>query len=277
MSARLTLVVYFLLILALVVGGYSLFLWFIVNVMKGGATLGLATVALVAGVSSFFNPCSFPLVPAFLAQFYSEDKSQTRPLTAGFTAALGVTTFNLLLGALLGIAGAAIGNTFALASATPSTPVLLLRGVVGVLLLLLGISHFTGRGLDFHALEGKVAQAFTGNGGGSGKRLFTYGFGYTLLGIGCGGPILTGLVVFALASGGFLSALSAFTIYAGVMAVLMLIVAVLVSLSKESLLDQLRASTGTVKKASGVILAVVGLFLVLSTVFVQSFTKIFFP
>lgn len=277
MNARITLTLYFLLILALVVGGYGLFLWFIVNVMKGGATLGLATVALVAGVSSFFNPCSFPLVPAFLAQFYSGDKSQTRPLTAGFTAALGVTTFNILLGGLLGIAGAAIGNTFALASATPSTPVLLLRGVVGILLLFLGISHMTGRGLDFHALEAKVAQLFVGDGETAGKKMFTYGFGYTLLGIGCGGPILAGLVVFALASGGFFSVLSAFTIYAAVMAVLMIIVASLVALSKDTLLSQLSASTATIKKVSGVILATVGLFLILSSVFVQEFTSLLFP
>lgn len=278
MNSKIVLIIYFLLILALIGGGYSLFLWFIINVMQGGAAFGLLFVAVVAGVASFFNPCSFPLVPAFFANSFSEDKKdRANALTAGFTAALGVTTFNILFGVLLGLAGVAVGKTFGLAGAEPSSAVLWLRGIAGVFILLLGVNHFTGRGLDFHKVQGKISEIFAGSVGQSKSGLFTYGFGYTLLGIGCGGPILTGLIVYAIVSGGFLSALSAFTIYAAVMAILMVIVASLVALSQESILTTLKSSTATIKKVSGVILTLVGIFLILSTIFVREFTSILFP
>ena len=61
-----TLILLFTLILALVVGGYGLFIWFVINVMQGGAAFGLLFVAVIAGVASFFNPCAFPLLPVLM-------------------------------------------------------------------------------------------------------------------------------------------------------------------------------------------------------------------
>jgi len=187
-------------ILALIAGGYGLFIWFVINIMKGTAAYGLLFVATIAGIASFFNPCAFPLLPAYLAQYYTtkestEEKSTRRIFLSGFASALGVVTFILLLGIVIGILGAGFGKSLGLVGENPSISVRWLRGIVGVLLLYLGFSHATGKGNPFEKLATiwhpkplpKEKLAF--------RKLFSYGFGYTLLGIGCGGPIMAGLFV----------------------------------------------------------------------------------
>ena len=295
----------FLVILALVAGGYGLFIWFIINIMKGGAAFGLLFVAVVAGVASFFNPCSFPVLPAYLAQYYTTEESDRRGvnskkkiLLSGLVAALGVTVFNLLLGSLIGILGVGFGKSLGLAGGEPSSFVRWLRGILGGLLLVLGFSHATGRGVNFDFLQrffsarGPLRQRsevseISSQGGGPKPhtnqpqtpfgKIFSYGFGYTLLGIGCGGPILAGLSVYALSLGGFSQALLAFAVYSLVMAVLMILVSTLVAFSKETLLKDLGKSVVAIKKFSGVLLLIVGLFLIASSIFVTAFTKILFP
>ena len=273
----------FLVILALVVGGYGLFIWFIINIMKGDAAFGLLFVAAVAGVASFFNPCSFPILPAYLAQYYTTKESREgasskrKILLSGLVAALGVTTFNLLLGSMIGILGVGFGRSLGLTGEDPSSFVRWLRGILGGLLLVLGFSHATGRGINFDFLERFFQKLRVNKPQSSFAKIFSYGFGYTLLGIGCGGPILAGLSVFALTQGGFLQALLAFAVYSLVMAVLMIIVSTLVALSKETLLKDLGKSVGAIKKFSGILLILVGSFLILSSIFVTAFTKILFP
>ena len=272
----------FFIIFVLVAGGYSLFIWFVVNIMKGTAAYGLLFVATVAGVASFFNPCAFPLLPAYLAQYYTAkenegEKSTRHIFIGGLAAALGVITFILLLGIVIGVLGAGFGKSLGLVGDNPSISVRWLRGIVGVLLLYLGFSHATGKGNPFEKLATiwhpkplpKEKQAF--------RKLFSYGFGYTLLGIGCGGPIMAGLFVFALSQGGFAAALIAFAVYASVMAILMIIISVLIAYSKDTLLQGLRGSTATIQRVSGVLLLIVGAFLILSSIYVTAFTNILFP
>mgnify|MGYP000176870101 FL=1 len=289
----LKLIFIFLVILALVAGGYGLFIWFIINIMKGGAAFGLIFVAIVAGVASFFNPCSFPVLPAYLAQYYTTDESgksannKKKILLSGLVAALGVTVFNLLLGSLIGLLGVGFGKSLGLAGGEPSSFVRWLRGILGGLLLILGFSHATGRGINFDFLQ----RFFSARGGSAlgGQtprannpqspfgKIFSYGFGYTLLGIGCGGPILAGLSVYALALGGFSQALLAFVVYSLVMALLMILVSTLIAFSKETLLKDLGESTVVIKKFSGYLLLLVGLFLIASSIFVTAFTQLLFP
>ncbi len=273
----------FLIILVLVVGGYGLFIWFILNVMRGEAAFGLLFFAVVAGVASFFNPCSFTVLPAYLAQYYTAEEpreevnNRSRILLSGLVAALGVTTFNILLGSLIGILGAGFGQSLQLAGEEPSSFVRWLRGIIGGLLLILGFSHATGKGISFYSLELFFQRIGLDKPQNPFAKMFSYGFGYTLLGIGCGGPILAGLSVFALSQGGFAQALLAFLVYSLVMALLMVLVSTLVAFSKESLLKDLSQSVLVIKRFSGILLLLVGLFLIISSIFTTVFTKLFFP
>ncbi|MBI3023823.1 MAG: hypothetical protein HYY68_08920 [Thaumarchaeota archaeon] len=109
------------------------------------------------------------------------------------------------------------------------------------------------------------------------KGLYLYGFGYNAAGIGCAGPIMAGLIVFALSSGGFVNAFLAFLVYSASMASLMLGVSLLVSKSKTLLIGDLKYSTPKIKKATSMVLIVVGAFLIYATINLQFFVRTLFP
>lgn len=277
--------IYIALVIGLTAGGYALFIYLIVNAFPNAASFGIVFVSVVAGIASFFNPCAFPILPAYLAQYYvtaptkSEGEEKRNRLGSiifyGLIAAIGVIIFNILLGAVIGVLGTGFAKSLGLSGPEPNVYIRWFRGIVGVFLILLGYSHATGRGINFSRLGHWIPRYEQTK---SPTRNFLYyGFFYSFIGIGCGGPILASLSLFAIASGGFQSALSAFVIYSLVMAILMVIVSLLVGLSREGLLKAVGHSILTIKKVSGVLLVLVGIFLIFSTVFVQTFTKFMSP
>lgn len=276
----------FLIYIALVVGltasGYTLFIYLLVNAFPNAASFGIVFISVVAGTASFFNPCAFPILPGYLAQYYISTSQQVKKrgrlgtiLLYGFVAAIGVIIFNIFLGAVVGGLGAGFANSLGLSGPNPNIYIRWFRGIVGVFLILLGYSHATGRGINFARLGHWIPRYEQSKS--PTRNFFYYGFFYPLIGISCGGPILAGLSLFAFASGGFSSAFSAFLIYSAVMAILMIVVSLLVGLSREGLLKAVGNSVLTIKKTSGVILLLVGAFLIFSAVFVQTFTTLLFP
>ena len=265
-------------ILAVFVGlGYLTFIYFVTNVAGNFTTYNLLLVAVIAGIANFFNPCSFPFIPAFLTKYYTLKEASTKSgsiFLYGIAGALGLITFNILLGLAIALIGAGFGKSLALAGPDPSTIVRWVRGIVGIILIYVGISHATGKGLNLSFLTPRITLQKVKNPFAS---MYWYGFLYVLIGIGCGGPILAGLSVFAFSVGGFASALTAFIVFSLVMALLMILVALLVGYSKGTLIDKMKANISVVKKVSGIIVLIVGIFLILSSIFVQSFTAVLFP
>lgn len=273
---------YITLVVGLTAGGYALFIYLIVSAFPNAASLGIIFVSIVAGIASFFNPCAFPILPGYLAQYYistpQQEKRRSRLgtiLLYGFVTAVGVIVFNIFLGAVVGGLGAGFANSLALSGPDPNIYIRWFRGIIGAFLILLGYGHATGRGVNFSRLGHWIPRYQQSKN--PTRNFFYYGFFYPLIGISCGGPILAGLSLFAFASGGFSSAFSAFLIYSAVMAILMIVVSLLVGLSREGLLKAVGNSVLTIKKTSGVILLLVGAFLIFSAVFVQTFTKLLFP
>jgi len=270
------------LLVAVTLGGYGLFLTTVVKLMRQELVLGIVIVATIAGVASFFNPCAFPLLPAFLAQYYvhTEKEKKGETLQHGILAAGGVISFNIILGLLIGLLGLGFGKSLGLAGDSPNLWVVIIRGAIGFLLIILGFSHATGRGLQFDFLF-PLTQRITGSKNldqerGS-KKFYWYGFFYPLIGIGCGGPILAALSVYAISLGGTMQIFSAFFVYSLVMGALMVFVSLLVAYSKVQFLDSLKGAIVPIKKISGIVLMVVGVFLGLSSIFVKTFVGILFP
>lgn len=271
-----------ILLIAIVAAGYSTFIYFMKTVVPSFSSYGLFIVAVVAGISMFFNPCSFTLLPTFLTFFATkselrEEKKLGTFLLYGLSASLGIVTFSLILGGAIGLLGAGFGRSFALGGDAPNVYVRLFRGIVGGLLAFFGILHF--KGVSFRTGPfNKISQALMS----PSKRgpllgMYLYGFGYNALGIGCGGPIMAALLVFAVSVGGFRSALIAFILFSLTMVVLMLLISILVGLSRDTLVTKLKSSSGTIKKFTGIILFAVGFFLLLSAVFTRTFVGILFP
>lgn len=258
----------------LTLGGYGLFWWFVGS--GGQIAAPLFLVAVVAGTAAFFNPCTFPLLPLFLTRTGNEHAGRSMILQRGFAAAIGLVFFNLLLGLFIAVLGAAFGASLAVTSDQPNSYVRFLRGAVGFLLIILGFTHMTGRGpiaktfARFHQNPSASIQEGFWN-------YLGYGFVYTLLGIGCGGPILTGLSLFAITRGGFFEALSAFAVYTLTMAILMLTVVALLTVSSEMLSPRIRRSAVAIQRFSGGIFVLVGLFLLFSVFFIEQYRQIFFP
>jgi cytochrome c biogenesis protein CcdA len=93
------------------------------------------------------------------------------------------------------------------------------------------------------------------------RGLFLYGLGYGLASTGCTLPIYVGLVVFPLSSGAFGRAFLAFVSFAAAMDGLMMLLTVCIGLSKRTLIQHLITSTALIRKVSGVVLILIGLYI----------------
>ena len=272
----------FVILMAIIAAGYYAFIYFMTSVVPSFSSYGLILVAIIAGIAMFFNPCSFTLLPTFLTFFATKDELKDENklgtfLLYGLFASLGIVTFSVILGSLIGILGVGFGKSFALAGDNPNLSVRIFRGAIGGLIAIFGIMQF--RGVSFNTgFLNKLSQGIMSpTNKGPLFGMYMYGFGYNALGIGCGGPIMAGLFIFALSIGGFSSALFAFIIFALTMVVLMLLISILVGLSKDTLINKMKTSSGKIKKFTGIIMLLVGLFLLLSAIFTKTFVGILFP
>ncbi|VAW39895.1 hypothetical protein MNBD_CHLOROFLEXI01-136 [hydrothermal vent metagenome] len=275
----------------LVLGGIILIGYSGFRAFASGAvgTTNLYLLAIIAGVASFFSPCAFPLLPSYLSFYYTagaEEVAQSektldigRGLKLGLASALGVMSFALVLGVIIALLGAGAGKSLSISGAEPNQFVRTFRGVVGVALLGLGIFQLTGRTLkpkfaDTFAYQTRPQQ----NGRrGAATTLYLYGLGYNAAGMGCTGPILAGLMLVALTSGGFTSALTAFAIFALTMGLLMLAISILVAASRQNLINNLKAATPKIKWVSSILLIIVGLFNIYTSLNLAQFVQALFP
>lgn len=214
------------------------------------APLSLAALGFLAGIGAFFAPCAFALFPAYVSYYLataSEGSGIGRALGLGLACATGSATFFALVGTIVTLAGGAISGYLI------ATKPFVALAVVGLgiaqvadvrmpsLVLPLGLG--TGRGLPVAA------------------TLFLYGFGYALASTGCTMPLYVSITVLPLTSGYPGAALLTFLAFAAAMAILMLGTTLLVGLAQQNLIWTLQSSAIWVKRASGVVLILAGLYL----------------
>lgn len=269
---------------AVVAGGYLAFRRFVQT--PDWSTYNLYALAVVAGVASFFSPCAFPLLPGYLSFYYlaGSDESGQRPgagraLRLGLAAALGVVTFNLILGIAIALLGAGVATVLCVSCPQPNVVVRLFRAGLGGVLLTLGVAQLMGWNLKPALADALAFVTRPRDGGtrGPAATLYLYGLGYNAAGMGCTGPILAGLVVVALTSGGFASALSAFGIFSLTMGGLMLLVSGLAATSQTTLITHLKASASKIKQASSILLMLVGVFHIYAAINIGLFVRLLFP
>jgi hypothetical protein len=70
-----------LLLLAVIGLGYAGFRYFSAEVMPRSNAYNLLTLAVIAGVASFFSPCAFPLLPSYLFSVESNWMKFLHPTT----------------------------------------------------------------------------------------------------------------------------------------------------------------------------------------------------
>lgn len=271
----------------LVAAGYGVFLLFATEVMASPAAWGLPLFAVVAAVATFFSPCSFPLLPGYVAHVVDRgnapdggrtaDQAGSGPPRAALASGAGVLAFTLLLGAAVVAAGAGAGKALSISSADPSPTTLAVRAGIGVLLVGLGVLPLLDVTLHTGLLSWLSRPVGIDEERSVGRDLFAYGFGYNAAALGCAGPILAGLVVFAVAVGGAPGALAAFVLYSAAMAGLMVAVTRLVQRRGEAALDRLASASPRIKRVGGAVQVAVGAFVLATVLWPAWFVGTFFP
>jgi cytochrome c-type biogenesis protein len=242
-------------------------------------TVSVFALAAIAGVTTFFSPCAFPMFPGYMSLFLGLNTRQTdlpppgggaykgaarRAVFAGSITALGMIVVFLIIGIALIFAASIVGGYI---------PDLLI--IVGVVLVALGALLLTNlqywrivtplQELWYRIGGKRPAEALANPTDPSGKgfylKLFSYGMGYAAAAAGCVAPVIFSAIVAGLALslvGGIINIL----IFSLTAAVLMIIVTVLLAMAGQKYVNQLKAFTPVIKKISAVVLIVVGVYLV---------------
>lgn len=201
-----------------------------------------------------------------------------RSLYLGLLGALGIMTVNGAVGLVIASLGAA----------APFNPdpredpwfILAPRLLGGGFVTYLGALYLLNRSLSLGPLErlgGKVAVEDVSRAHPA-RDTFLYGLLYNVIGIGCTGALLLGLMLYALSVGSFWTAVGGFAVFSGTMGLLMVAATALVGLSRPYLVHRLRVSIPIIRRASGALMLMVGS---LTVAFVLQgnvwFTRVFFP
>jgi cytochrome c-type biogenesis protein len=207
--------------------------------------------SFLAGMVSFFAPCAFALFPGYIA-FYlgTEGERGEHPAKLGIVASSGVISFFLLLSAVLITVGAGI------------VPYLrYLAPTIGLILIVLGLLLFSGYSFKAGWVQGALDRVRSEERR-SKRNIYLFGFGYGAVSLGCTLPLLFALIIIPLTAGKVFPVFASLLVYAIAMSLLMVLVTYLVSWSENELIRKMVRSTGTVKKLSGLVLVLIGAFLV---------------
>jgi cytochrome c-type biogenesis protein len=214
----------------------------------------LLAFASAAGFASFFAPCAFPLLPGYVSYYMGmvEVSGKTKPsLYLGAAGGLGIVVFFSIIGGSLMLLG------------TPLTPYLTkFKPLIAVAMLLLGIALVKNYTLDMPLLEKlKLGIAHRSRRERNPcKGIFLFGLSYAAASMGCTLPIFGALLLYTLGLGGGTGVMM-FLSYSFSMGVAMLLATLLISRTKGPLIKKLSTSTAMIKKGSGAVLALVGLYL----------------
>jgi len=204
--------------------------------VSSAAFLGTVAFAASAGLTTFFAPCAFPLLPGYVG-FYLQQDSRPPALVSGLTAAAGAI---LSLG---GIAALVFAVGQRLTSVLP-----LFEPVIGGLLVLFGLLVLSGRASPTVPLP-KRPESRLGFG--------VFGAVYALAAAGCVVPLFLGVVAQASSLSPMRGA-AVLGAYAATVAVPLLGVTLLSDAGVDAW-RSLGGYSGRLKQAAGVILVVAGL------------------
>ena len=246
--------------------------------------------AVGAGVMVFFSPCSFPMLPGYMS-FYLANKKQRKgkfdetaareTLPDGLSAAAGLMSVLLLIGILLIPFAEVISQSGILGS---------LEVLIGLLLAGLGIVMVMeydsekivrpfrnllsqiGSSTPMKAAKNGIEKgintitgkefSFSDSSDGTRVGLFWYGVAYGSAAAGCVAPVVIGLLVTSIGKG-IITGLLVFLIFSITAGALMVAFTMMVAASESTIVDRMKASTRQIEMAGGVIMIVVGIYLIL--------------
>ena len=200
--------------------------------------------ALTTGVFTIFSPCGYALLPGYVSYDLGSSISRARALYGGLSCTLGLVTVFSAVGLLAS----------ALGSLVPSL-IPLLDLVAAVLLIALGLATLLELRLPYITVPVKPSKR-RGLAG-----FYLFGVVYGLAGVGCSAPLFLSVLLYA-AGRGVLNGLLTFVAYAVGMGVPLVVTSVLVAEAKEYAISRMASLTPGLRKLSGAVLVLVGLYLI---------------
>ena len=242
--------------------------------------------AVGAGVMVFFSPCSFPMLPGYMSFYLANKKQRTgkfdeaaarETLPDGLAAAAGLAGVLLLIGILLipfvSIIGGYLGHLELLIGLVLTglgvvmvmeydsekivRPFRNLMSTIGSSPPVIAIKRGIEKGI--RATTGNDFS-FSDNSEGTRVGLFWYGVAYGSAAAGCVAPVVIGLLTASI-SQGIITGLLVFLIFAMTAGILMVAFTMMVAASETTIVDRMKASTRQIEMAGGIIMIVIGIYL----------------
>lgn len=210
-------------------------------------TVGLATFAFSAGAATFFAPCSYPLLPGYVAYFVGVGDAGTDAVWSRVWRAVAVSGY-VLLG--FAVVYAALAGIVAALGTRVLADAVLVEPVVGLVLILLGVAMALG----IHRSVGHVRLPERQR---SRRGFVLFGIVYAVAAAGCTAPLLLGVAGASL-QGGPATTVLGLGSYAVGMASLMITVTVLSAVGRDAVLRRLSTRTGQITRLAGVLLVLAG-------------------
>ena len=214
----------------------------------------------IAGALSFFAPCAFVLLPGYVSYYLAQPGKRNggrnrirHSVLIGSVCGLGSVVFFVILG----IGASLVGSSF-------SHYLIKVKPLIALFFVILGILLVADISIDLSKIRSRIPIRFSKNQDGGFipiSNFFMYGFGYGLATTGCVFPLFVLLIVVPITSGHFLTGFTTFLSFAFAMGLMMIGVTVLIGFSKDAFIKSLMTSTVWIKRISGVILILAGLYL----------------
>lgn len=226
--------------------------------------LSIPVLLVVAGFLSFFSPCSFPVLPAFMAYYLNLEAKGGKAGVGtaagrGFVASLGIIAVYGLIAAVVAALGIAAQAVVPFLS--PVVGLILVSA--GILILLPFQYHFLTR--PFVALKQRLAARLGSRWTpGIGAKLFAFGAGYGAAGFACVAPVFIGAVLAASALGDTGQAAVGLLLYVLVVIGLMTAVTVALHVAGDKALNKVKSWSVAMKYISATALLVAGGYLLLA-------------
>jgi cytochrome c-type biogenesis protein len=209
------------------------------------------SVALVAGALVALNPCSVPLLPAFLSYYLGVRPDRLPRARTGLLQGLLVGLL-LTLGVLTVFTAIGLPLVYGSSRIADAVPWLGLAG--GFLALAAGAAALAGRGSHGLALPFRLP--------GSGWfRPFVFGVGYGVASLGCSLPVFLAFLASSLSVRGSASAFAVLAAYMAGIATTVIALLVVASMLREGLARRLAPLAARLHRASGLLLLLAGGYL----------------
>ncbi len=257
-------------------------------------SLGVFGLAFVAGMVTFFSPCAYPLMPAYMSYYVTMDskdeeeadirRAMRRGAIQGTIPAMGMFLFFGIIGLIVGIFGYFIFGYLGYIGL-----------VMGLMILAFGFAMFRDIDIPFHYITtplkdiaGKIYQMIKGLTGGfvsketaekglsrvTGKDvkldseeqgafgLFTYGLVYAAASSACVAPLFILILTVGIAQGGIFAGFMVVLLYGLGMGVLMVTFTALIAGSRTKIIDFMKKHMKTIERVSGIVMMIAGLMLI---------------